>query len=156
MICKILFLSYRAALAARTPRSHTWQLQQPVGVLTAFLVPDSHKTGHGNLRCTARASAPSGACQAWAVAACLLVRGGSGQRSYLTRAAAGSQQPARQVQRQQHACTSGGGGGPGCPVNATAGCNLCTGAKGTYHPPRYMKRKKMSVPHDRGTPSCCV
>ena len=112
-------------------------------VLTVFLVPDSHKTGHGNLRCTARASAPSGACQAWAVAACLLVRGGSGQRSYLTRAAAGSQQPARQVQRQQQACTSGGSGGPGCPVNATAGCNLCTGAKGTYHPPRYMKRKKI-------------
>ena len=111
----------------------------------AHRVPRSERPreGHGNLRCTARASAPSGACQAWAVAACLLVRGGSGQHSYLPRAAAGSQQPARQVQRQQQACTSGGGGGPGCPVNATAGCNLCTGAKGTYHPPRYMKRKKI-------------
>jgi len=54
MICKILFLSYRVALAARTPRSRPRQLQQPVGVLTAFLVPGAHGAGHGVLHAARR------------------------------------------------------------------------------------------------------
>ena len=41
--------------------------------------------------------------------------------------------PARQGQRRRQACPSDGGGGPGYPVNAPAGCNLCIRAKWTYH-----------------------
>ena len=131
MICKILFLSYRAALAARTPRSHTWQLQQPVGVLTVFLVPGAHGAGHGVLhtarRVRQRRAVPARrgqrlACLPGPAAASLATCQGR-------RRAASSQ-----------ACPGDGGGGPAC---APAGCNLCTGAKGTYHPPRYMKRKKI-------------
>ena len=111
MICKVLFLRYRAAVAARP-------VCMPAAAAAAYRCA---RAGVGSGRTPGLClPAKRGQRLAW-----LPARGGGGRRA--------ASLPARQGQRQRQACPSDGGGGPGYPVNAPAGCNLCTRAKATYY-----------------------